>query len=63
MEVGNDGVAVITISNPPVNSLASPSKEKSFISSTSPSLDHGELISFFKADLILVGGIVQLFLG
>ncbi|CAG7861228.1 unnamed protein product [Brassica rapa] len=24
MEVGNDGVAVITISNPPVNSLASP---------------------------------------
>ncbi|CAN7055677.1 unnamed protein product [Brassica oleracea var. botrytis] len=24
MEVGNDGVVVITISNPPVNSLASP---------------------------------------
>lgn len=28
MEVGNDGVAVITISNPPVNSLASQSKKK-----------------------------------
>ena len=28
MEVGNDGVAVITISNPPVNSLASPSIKK-----------------------------------
>lgn len=27
MEVGNDGVAVITISNPPVNSLASSSKQ------------------------------------
>ena len=26
MEVGNDGVAVITISNPPVNALAIPSK-------------------------------------
>ena len=28
MEVGNDGVAVITISNPPVNSLASLSIKK-----------------------------------
>lgn len=26
MEIGNDGVAVITISNPPVNALAIPSK-------------------------------------
>lgn len=48
MEVGNDGVAVITISNPPVNSLASPSnKRKSLLSSTSPSLDYDpESISF-----------------
>nr|VDD55548.1 unnamed protein product [Brassica oleracea] len=43
MEVGNDGVVVITISNPPVNSLASPSILKSSIL-----FDHSRLISGLK---------------
>ncbi|CAF1977291.1 unnamed protein product [Brassica napus] len=55
MEVGNDGVVVITISNPPVNSLASPSILKSSIL-----FDHSRP-DFFVWDSSVISGLKEKF--
>ncbi|CAN6895041.1 unnamed protein product [Brassica oleracea] len=53
MEVGNDGVVVITISNPPVNSLASPTDfflwDSSVISGLKEKFQDANQKSDFKA--------------
>lgn len=60
MEVGNDGVAVITMSNPPVNALAIPSK--ALLSQTvSPSFDVFLGLHFWRGDVIFLSFSLLLF--